>query len=246
MASPRLRPAAAAALVAAVCHAVMASAAGLAVEPTLQEVVAAAGQQAPATITLGNPGDSPIRVRLSLADIGADGRILAPERESPRSLAPVLSLPTSPMDIAPGQRLSVSLTVRADGTARVGYVVADAFSPPSASAPFARVPLLLVVSPHVPVPAPSLSLAARRTGDISLVLHNPGPRLIHATGSVFLLSPGGTFIGKLAVPETYVIPGHDVTVSLRWPAALPSGTVVQAALKIAGRDDPSTASSTVP
>lgn len=246
MASPWARPAAAAVLVAAICHAVMASAAGLAVEPTLQEVVAAAGQQAPATLTLGNPGDSPIRVRLSLADIGADGRILAPERESPQSLAPILSLPTSPIDIAPGQRLSLPLTVRADGTARVGYVVAEAFSPPSAPAPFARVPLLLVVSPPVPVSAPSLSLVARRTGDISLVLHTPGPRLIHATGSVFLLSPSGTFIGKLAVPDIYGIPGHDVTVSVRWPAALPSGTLVRAVLKIAGRDDPSTASSTVP
>jgi hypothetical protein len=204
---------------------------GLSASPTLQEVVIPQGQSGAIPFTIANPSDTPITVRFELADLGPHRQLLPPG-ESPESLSPVLSLPQGAIPLPPKARSTVTATVTGDGRPHMGAIIIQAFASPSSPAPFARILSTLIVAP--PGPGSPLTIA------------NPGPRLIHAWGAVFLIAPDGALHGKIDVPSIYVIPGESSTIALAWPKPLPAGTTARAALQIQGSDTLSTASARVP
>jgi hypothetical protein len=218
---------------------------GLSASPTLQEVVIPQGQSGAIPFTIANPSDTPITVRFELADLGPHRQLLPPG-ESPESLSPVLSLPQGAIPLPPKARSTVTATVTGDGRPHMGAIIIQAFASPSSPAPFARILSTLIVAPPGPVTPPDVSLKADPSGRLTLTIANPGPRLIHAWGAVFLIAPDGALHGKIDVPSIYVIPGESSTIALAWPKPLPAGTTARAALQIQGSDTLSTASARVP
>lgn len=85
--------------------------------------------------------------------------------------------------------------------------------------------------------APLLVSSDTAAQELQLVFRNPGTRHVKATGSLELRRADNSAVGRMAIPNLYLLPGSTVFVTLPLPD-LPRGRYVAIAIFDAGVGDP--------
>lgn len=219
-----------------------ASGASVAASPRFQAAAAPDGTSVTFPVDVRNFNErDPLPIGFELGDLDPRGGLVAAHTTS-YSLVGLATLPES-LVLAPGETKHVSVVVRSDGRTHYGSVIVVAGPP---AAPFARIMLKIVLTPPDAAASADIQVRPAPTGDIRVDFRNGGEGVLVGRGVLFLLSPGGQFLGRLDVPAVAVLPHGTASITLQWPENLASGTIARATVTLDGREEPFVAHAAVP